>query len=340
MNELPGGKAPSLASCLAAETGEGADAASGLSGRLDRYARAKDRALAMVDYISGLRETHKTKKIVAEMRGCGEWLQFRHYLTSNVIRLHGMVSCKRHVLCPLCAIRRGARLLSKYLERVNLVMDGTASLKAYMVTLTIKNGDDLNERYRHLQRSVSALFKTRHGKRQTSEMRKAHGAVYSYEFKRGEGSGQWHPHAHMIVLAETEIDQAALSADWHRITGDSFIVDVHEVYGERSTAFCEVFKYAVKFADLPLSDNYAAAEALRSRRLIGSVGSLFGVVVPDSPLDDPLEEEKYIDLIYRHWRGFGYALAGKFPSPEAVSFPAYEPLSQEARDWCTRPDAG
>ena len=55
------------------------------------------------------------------------------------------------------------------------------------------------------------------------------GAVWSYEIKRGKGSGLWHPHLHMIALAEVAPDARLLSSEWHQITGDSYIVDVRPI---------------------------------------------------------------------------------------------------------------
>ena len=33
------------------------------------------------------------------------------------VKLHAAQFCKAHLLCPLCAIRRGAKALAAYLER-------------------------------------------------------------------------------------------------------------------------------------------------------------------------------------------------------------------------------
>ena len=51
----------------------------------------------------------------------------------------------------------------------------------------------------------------------------------------------------------------------------------------------EVFKYAVKFSDLTLADNWHAAQILKGKRLLNSFGSFRGVDIPDSLLDEPLD---------------------------------------------------
>src|SRR3546814_1097214 len=55
----------------------------------------------------------------------------------------------------------------------------------------------------------------------------------------------------------TTLFRSALSEQWKKITGDSFIVDVTPFHDQDDviTGFLEVFKYAVKFSDLPLADN-------------------------------------------------------------------------------------
>jgi hypothetical protein len=46
---------------------------------------------------------------------------FRHYFTIDKVRLHGASFCMKHLLCPLCAIRRGAKALKAYLDRWEVI---------------------------------------------------------------------------------------------------------------------------------------------------------------------------------------------------------------------------
>lgn len=95
------------------------------------------------------------------------------------------------------------------------------------------------------------------------EMAKFEGAVGSYEFKRGSGSGLWHPHLHMVVLHKADLDAKKLSSDWLKYTADSFIVDITPFHDESPVnGFLEVFKYALKFSDLPLADNWQGFKTL------------------------------------------------------------------------------
>jgi hypothetical protein len=140
------------------------------------------------------------------------------------------------------------------------------------------------------------------------------GAVWSYEVKRGKGSGVWHPHLHMIALAESQPDAVQLSQEWHNITGDSFVVDVRPISQEDpASGFVEVFKYAVKFSEQEPADTVHAWVTLASKRLIGSAGLFRGVEVPESLLDDldGLEDLPYISMFYRYLRGAGYSLGSQ-----------------------------
>lgn len=303
---MTGEESPSLAS-LAAETREGADTSANLPARLARFSGAKHRALEMRDYIAlALEQTPRIRRVAARLNDCGSYLLFRHYTEEDRVRLHAAYFCRQHLLCPFCAIRRGSKMLSRYLARFTQVHGELPELKAYMVTLTVKNGPDLAERFAHLARSVKLLGKYRHLGR-GHEISKAAGTVSSYEFKRGKNSNQWHPHMHAVWLCTDRLDGEKLSAEWKNITGDSHVIDVHPMYGEPIDAFCEVFKYAVKFADLPLADNWAAAQTLREKRLIHSTGVLYGVEVPDELTDDEtLAGSTYTELFFRFMRSLGY----------------------------------
>ena len=179
-----------------------------------------------------------------------------------------------------------------------------------MVTLTVKDGPDLAERFKHLQKSQHELWK-RKGRRRGSSLDGVQGAVWSYEFKRGKNSGLWHPHLHMIALAENMPDAKKLADEWRNITGDSFIVDVRPISEEDPVSgFVEVFKYAVKFSDQPKEDTIHAFEVLKGKRLLASAGCFRGVPEPDDLGDDTddLEGLPYVRLFYRYLSAGGYSL--------------------------------
>lgn len=290
---------------LAAETLQGADDAAVLPNRLDRYSRAHHRAVEMSHYAS----QNGDVKLADKLAGCGSYLLFRDYFTVGKIRLHAAQFCKKHLLCPLCAIRRGAKMVKAYLDRLQVIMASQGDLKPFLVTLTVKDGDDLLERFNHLYRSVQSLHKMRTGKGQYSEASKAEGAVWSYEFKRGSNSGLWHPHVHAVWLCKEAPDMQALSAQWKRITGDSHIVDVRPFHDEQDVigGFLEVFKYAVKFSDLPLEDNWHGFKMLAGKRLIASFGLFRAVDIPDELTDEQLDDLPYLDMLYRFVHGVGYS---------------------------------
>jgi hypothetical protein len=296
-----------------------------LPSKVDRYGKAKSQALDVVDYMQTMPELHS---MAAKVRGCGDYLVFRHYFTVDLVRLHGASLCKKHLLCPLCAIRRGAKALSAYLQRWEVIHAEKPHLKPFLITLTVKDGEDLGERFKHLHKAQHELWK-RKLRGRGSVLDGVTGAVWSYEIKRGSGSGSWHPHLHMIALAENMPDQAALSAEWHNITGDSFIVDVRPISQEDpASGFIEVFKYAVKFSEQEPADTVHAWVTLASKRLLASSGCFRGVVVPESLLDDPegLEELPYIQLFYRYLHGAGYSLANRSlgaPDPKKIKRPVF-----------------
>jgi hypothetical protein len=257
------------------------------------------------------------KQLAHSLQHCGHWLIFRHYYTVDKLRLHAADFCKKHLLCPLCAIRRGAKYLKAYLDKLTVVMGEHPGLQAYMVTLTVKDGEDLLERFNHLRSAMKAMTQARRSHLSNShknpfvEFAKALGGVHSIEVKRGAGSGLWHPHVHMVWLCHDVPDQYRLAREWHAITGDSFVVDVRSFYDQDDvvSGFLEVFKYALKFSELPLADNWAAFEHLSGKRLVDAFGVLRGVEVPAELADEPLEGLPFIELFYQWLGAAGYGLA-------------------------------
>lgn len=305
MRSPPGDPERENPDSLAGETGvQGVEA---LPGKIDRYSRAKKGALDVAEYIRSQPDAQRIADLVS---GCGNYLVFRHYITVDLVRLHGASLCKKHLLCPLCAIRRGAKALKAYLDRWECIKAENPLLRPFLVTLTVKDGPDLLERFKHLRKSQHELWHRRRRGR-GSVLDGVAGAVWSYEVKRGAGSGDWHPHLHMIALAESIPDAGQLAVEWKNITGDSFVVDVRPIsQDDPVSGFIEVFKYAVKFSEQPPADTWHCFQTLSGRRLIGSAGVFRGVEVPESLLDEDLAELPYVTYFYRYLAGRGYSLPG------------------------------
>ena len=214
-------KTPVSAHGLAAGTLTGVDEAELLSERIARYGQAHARALLMLEHLRQ-NPSKPAAKASAGIATCGNYLHFREYYTVGKVRLHMAQFCKQHLICPLCAIRRGAKALGVYLDRWQVISSERPDLKPYLITLTVKNGDDLEERQQHLTKSLRTLMDRRRnfnaGVRGSpwTELCKVQGAVYTLELtNKGKG---WHPHCHMIALCASQPSQEAISEEWKGVT--------------------------------------------------------------------------------------------------------------------------
>lgn len=294
------GEALDVGNSLGGESTEGFKS-SDLAKRLSRYGSARENALLFRDFL-----VSKDEDKLAEALGqCGNYAVFRDYFTVGQTRLARFCTCRKHLICPLCAIRRGAKALRVYLARVEHLLASDAQLRPYLVTLTTKNGENLGERFGHLYSCLRAYHKRRKGKGQRGEVRKASAAVWSYEVtNKGKG---WHPHVHAVWLCREAPDAFALSKEWHELTGDSFIVDVRPIdMSDPVSGFCEVFKYALKFSDLANTDRLTAYRTLRGKRLQDAFGDLRGLDVEPSESDVLLDDLPYIERLFYFRRGVGY----------------------------------
>lgn len=291
---------PLTVQSLAAEGQEGFQT-NQLAARLGRYGKARENALQFRDFLLSRDE----QKLADALGDCGNYAVFRDYFTIGQTRLAKFCTCKKHLICPLCAIRRGAKALRVYLARVTALMAADALLRPYMVTLTVRNGPDLEERFKHLAGNLRSMHKRRKGKGGFGEVLKAKSAVWSYEFtNKGKG---WHPHVHAVWLCYTAPDPFKLSEEWRQLTGDSYIVDVRPIdMADPIGGFCEVFKYALKFSDLPDQERLTAYRTLKGKRLQDSFGELRGLDIEPSDADELLEELPYIERLYHFQRGVGY----------------------------------
>ena len=135
--------------------------------------------------------------------------------------------CRKHLLCPLCAIRRGQKALEAYAARVEYVQGTIGPLKAFHVICTVRDGANLLERFHHLRGVMRKMTQARRDYlkdpvRQHVEFAKAVGGVHSIEVKQGKRVGPVAspcPHD-LAVPRSTRPSKAA--PKWEGWAGDSW----------------------------------------------------------------------------------------------------------------------
>lgn len=337
-----------------------------LGERLERFADRHRRALVMSDWLADLPPVAPVPHLAARLKrsgqlhACGSLLHFRHHLDADEVRLHRAHLCQLYKLCPLCAVRRGAKMLRRHAERADhVIREHAGGLVGSLVTFTVLNGPDLVERFDHLLGAFGKLGQDArdhrkgwcqdHNAGRGPALARLAGGVASVELKRGSGSGLWHPHIHVAVLHRPGLDRDELKrdlvAEWFAATGDSQVIDVrpfhHELRGELPTVenlagdFAEVFKYAVKLNELTPADCWDAYRLTPGRRFVRSFGCMFGVELPDDLLDAPLADGDlaYVDLIYAYAAGPArYRLVRSSPSPDLADLAPPDPAAGDVAD--------
>jgi hypothetical protein len=312
---------------LQEEVQRGFDESGKLPDRLKRYAFARERALLnlpqITERINALGVFPNAYRLNLEriwprLSECGDYLVFKDYYTVGKVRLTAANFCMVHLLCPLCAVRRGSKNLEAYTQRFEIIRTKNSGLKLSLLTLTIKNGQDPKERFNHLKKSFITMLerrrKTLAGARGWhSEFTKIVGLVGSIEITKDNGFGKvketgWHPYANIIVLHSEWFDYAELQAEWLKITCDSHVLNVTPAQhpNDPTQDFLEVFKYALKFSDLTQAQNLEAYEAMKGKQLLFSAGLFRGVEVPEALTDEELDDLPYIELFYKYTAGSGY----------------------------------
>lgn len=279
------------------------------------------------------------KRYHKRISDCGTWLVLRHFHQVDESRVIKANFCRKNLLCATCAMRRSALQVRAFQKKFRFVMDQDSDLVPVLVTLTVKNGSDLGERFQLIDGGLSRLIKKRRNAidngRENTVLRHVLGGSGSYEFKRGSGSRLWHPHVHQIWLlrkgefAFTMLQDKkrmvwvpvefknALSDEWKAMTDGSHQVDVRRIevgnQKDQFGAICEAFKYALKLDDMTEEDKVHAAEVLQGRRLQRSFGNLHGVDINEDLVDDieqVLALQPYVDLVY-NYNKTGYVLVEK-----------------------------
>lgn len=232
---------------------------------------------------------HQDSKTGEKVNWCGSWLHLREWTNSEESRLINANFCKRTLLCRACAARRAGKLTEAYLPKVEQVLKGDETLIPAMMTLTVKNGPDLEERVEHLRDSWTRMITARRlhsckpDRNPAVEFCKAEGWVKSLEITKGKDG--WHPHLHVFCLLRNYVSHPELSSEWERFTGDSKIVGITKCKGGILPGLIEVLKYSTKFAELEPADSWEIHSKLFGSRFTDNGGCLRGIK------SGPLEED-------------------------------------------------
>jgi hypothetical protein len=244
--------------------------------------------------------------VLERLEGCGSALLLREWLEhEGQITLAKANFCKSHLLCRCCAARRAGKTVAKHSQAVRHVLDLHPNLIPVLITLTVKNGQNLDERFRHIANGWRLMTQHANHAKDPSDFRapiewnKVQGFVRAAEITN-KGNG-WHPHYHVLCLVSDWVDPYRLAAEWLEFTGDSSIVDVRKVYSKEKDendiraeidpleqACFEAFKYSTKFGDLTGQQIAEVWHTLSGRRFISSGGLLRGLKLEEELTDADL----------------------------------------------------
>lgn len=240
------------------------------------------------------------KSSISNFQKCGDYVGIKDG------KIHAANFCKQRY-CPICQWR----LSRKVYHDINSVIDAVNAqynVKYILVTLTIRNMDNLAEGITTALQGFKLLFKRR-------EVVKAFkGFLRTLEITRSD-VGQWHPHIHCICAVEHEywtetyIEHSRLVELWQQATGAEYApnVDIRLIKGDITDAVAEVAKYAVKPFDLTNEIHKAEilAELIQAtyKRRLRSMGGIIkktaksiGITLED---DEKYEwTDRDIDYVY------------------------------------------
>jgi hypothetical protein len=232
--------------------------------------------------LEGLVRTHQTESRISAFCACGSnsWLQ-RSDEASPRYRIQTS-SCHDR-MCTPCANVRAMHIREALLRHVG-------GKPVSFITLTLSGRDD------DLTALVDRLYKSfRYLRSHPLWDAKVAGGAAFLEVKWNDKAKRWHPHLHIIADAAF-IPQAELSAVWHGITKDSFVVDVRRVRDD-ATVLAYVTKYTTKPLNSTLmADPYILDKtimALKGRRLCLCFGSWYGTPLSAAEDVELLDEDDY-----------------------------------------------
>jgi hypothetical protein len=245
------------------------------------------------------------------LRHCGCHRIFRWSNHKQRWKLHDARFCKNFLICPRCCAHRQFRLARIYRQRCKRLIKANPSYRIYAVTLTLRAGVNLREKFDQLTNVFRKYWRQarRHQwdkNRRRLELSCVVGGVIAIEIGRS-ANGAWTPHLHAIFLCDHKLSESRLSKEWVRLTG-GYIVKVQRLTPPKKGERFSALDYVLKGMCRPkLSQNFDEqcefqraienrAESyfellnltLRIPRMVWAVGLLRGVHAthPANPISD------------------------------------------------------
>ena len=213
-----------------------------------------------------------SRRLAFDACGSRAWV-FQHPDDPNVFKVAGAY-CHDHFCVP-CAVERGRRIQQA-------IAKAMADQKPRLLTLTIRSqGEPLHQLLDKLYRCFSELRRCAFWKAGVE------GGAAVCEVTHNQGAGGWHPHLH-VVFSGRYLPVVQIREAWHRITGDSYIVDIRLFdSGERAAG------YLGKYLSKPVSATAMRVPslldelitAMAGRRLINTFGSWRAIQMTDVTSD-------------------------------------------------------
>jgi len=223
-----------------------------------------------------------------ELDDCRTNAWFAVHMPTRTVRI--LSSACRLRWCPLCSKSKAARIVGNLQPWLHL------SKGSKFLTLTLKHsGESLDSQITRLY----ACFVT--FRKRAYVNRSVRGGVWFFQIKYSGESRQWHPHLHCVLDAEY-MPHKLLKEIWHKVTGDSDIVDIRAVRDKKKAAEY-VARDAAKpsrLSDLTTSQAVEVMASMHGRRLCGTWGTAKSVKLTETPAaarEEYFSVCKYGDLL-------------------------------------------
>jgi hypothetical protein len=233
------------------------------------------------------------------VRGCGNTVYSATCTNCGTKHFSGFWRCKSR-WCLNCSHVKQLIWIARIKERVEQLSE---NYYVCMLNLTIRDGSDITERLKVLERAWRCF---QHDDLESRKMFKKRflGGVRSLEVKRGKNSGMWHPHYHCLLIipkGDFQKDYDWVKASWKKVTDDQGSVFFSPKRQGQSVikAICEVLKYIVK----PEKSVYEDAEfeklywVLKGRRQTNTWGLLRGLAKLVETDSETITEKKLEQFI-------------------------------------------
>lgn len=195
----------------------------------------------------------------------GNYVQVHQHLKTQKAFYSGLMICASVWNCPVCAAKISEKRKKELTQAINAHKASSGQLAMLTLTVSHKRSDDLEKLLEAFNSATTQLF----GGKAFNQLRQDMGIVGRVKaLEVTHGANGWHPHAHIVLFYEQEVDLEQVRKKMYRLWSNACVkykLKTSEKYGLDLQGADQVQAYLTKHGSWGIEQELTKSHVKRGR---------------------------------------------------------------------------